>query len=269
MVSILRNKRDATRFQVLIEVASYGPTIHQRSVAGRLDITPQAVSEYLEQLTRDGLVNCTGRSKYQITDSGVNWLIKNSREMRAYFDRVDAIINNIALSPAIADNTIKCGQRIGLVMRGGILYAVAETGEKCTATASADAGAGEDVGVCDVQGLIEFRHGKVTILVIPGIAGGGSKNADLKTLKKHISAASYIGAIGLEPFAALQKIGLAPDRFCFYGVSAFAADACLHGLFPTIVCAETDWYQLIADLREKNTEYESINLSTGSTTKLE
>ncbi|WP_249641766.1 hypothetical protein [Dehalococcoides mccartyi] len=40
MVEILRNKSFATRFQILIEIATHGPTIQQRAIAQELSITP-------------------------------------------------------------------------------------------------------------------------------------------------------------------------------------------------------------------------------------
>ena len=49
MVEILRNKNLATRFQILVEIARSGPNIQQRDIAGKLGVTPQAISEYIKQ----------------------------------------------------------------------------------------------------------------------------------------------------------------------------------------------------------------------------
>ena len=41
MVEILQNKNSATRFQILVEIAASGPNIQQKSIAAKLDVTPQ------------------------------------------------------------------------------------------------------------------------------------------------------------------------------------------------------------------------------------
>jgi putative transcriptional regulator len=61
-MQILRNKNLTTRFQILVEIADKGPLIHQRTIARELAITPQAVSEYIAQLVKEGLLKAEGRS---------------------------------------------------------------------------------------------------------------------------------------------------------------------------------------------------------------
>ena len=53
MVEILRNKNLATRFQILVEIARSGPNIQQRDIAGKLGVTPQAISEYIKQMVKE------------------------------------------------------------------------------------------------------------------------------------------------------------------------------------------------------------------------
>ncbi len=54
MVEILRNKNLTTKFQILVEIASKQPNIQQKDIAKKLKITPQAVSDYIKQLLKDG-----------------------------------------------------------------------------------------------------------------------------------------------------------------------------------------------------------------------
>ncbi|GAI54332.1 unnamed protein product [marine sediment metagenome] len=67
MVEILRNKNAATRFQILVEIAAMQPNIQQRDIAKTLNVTPQAVSDYVKQLLKDGLLISRGRSRYQVS----------------------------------------------------------------------------------------------------------------------------------------------------------------------------------------------------------
>ena len=68
MIEVLRNKNMTTRFQILVEIASAGPAVQQKEIARNLDITPQAVSDYIAQLAREGLLAAEGRARYQVTN---------------------------------------------------------------------------------------------------------------------------------------------------------------------------------------------------------
>ena len=94
MVEILRNKNLATRFQILVEIADNGPNIQQQDIAKKLDVTPQAISDYVRQLLNEGLLTSAGRSRYNVTNDGVNWIIKVLRELRAYITFIQKAISN-------------------------------------------------------------------------------------------------------------------------------------------------------------------------------
>ncbi|MGB2855833.1 MAG: winged helix-turn-helix transcriptional regulator, partial [Dehalococcoidia bacterium] len=47
MTQLLRSINLATKFQILVEVAANQPDIQQRDIAERLDLSPQAVSDYV------------------------------------------------------------------------------------------------------------------------------------------------------------------------------------------------------------------------------
>ena len=58
-----RNKNISTRLQVLVEIADSGPAVSQKIIALKLNVTPQAVSEYIRQLIDERLVISAGRSR--------------------------------------------------------------------------------------------------------------------------------------------------------------------------------------------------------------
>ena len=70
MVDILRNKNLATRFQILVEIAANQPDVRQKYIARKLGITPQAVSDYIKQLLKDGLILAEGRLRYRVSIKG-------------------------------------------------------------------------------------------------------------------------------------------------------------------------------------------------------
>lgn len=53
VVGILQNKNSASRFQILVEIATHGPGISQKSIAAKLGFTPQAISDYIHQLPEE------------------------------------------------------------------------------------------------------------------------------------------------------------------------------------------------------------------------
>ena len=56
MIEVLRNKNLTTKFQILVAIAEGGPDIQQRAIARELEITPQAVSDYIAQLIQEKLL---------------------------------------------------------------------------------------------------------------------------------------------------------------------------------------------------------------------
>jgi len=68
MAQIQRNRNLDTKFQILVQIAANQPNIQQKDIAQRLDVTPQAVSEYIKEMVKDGSVTSDGRSIYRITN---------------------------------------------------------------------------------------------------------------------------------------------------------------------------------------------------------
>jgi len=265
MPQILRNKNLATKFQILVEVAANQPNVQQKYVAQKLGVSSQAVSEYINELVKDGWLVSDGRSRYRVTRDGVNWLLNAFRELREYSTFVEKAVTNIAVCAAVAGCDLSAGQAVALKMKDGLLYATAAgkaaRGKTATGTAIADARKGEDVGVSNIEGIVELAMGKVTVLAVPDIQGGGSKSTDLAVLKRELGKKGPVGAIGIEAFTALRGIGVEPHYF--YGVSEAAIEAAQSGLSFLIVCAHDQIPHLLARLREENVDYELVDLRRG------
>ena len=255
MAEILRNKNQTTRFQILVALADGGPNIRQQEIARKLDVTPQAISDYISQLIRDGLLAQDGRSQYRITNNGVNWMIKVMRELRSYLGAVEKAVNNISVSAAVAGDDFSKGQKVGLKMRGGLLVATAEIGQGATGIAAMDARAGDDIGITGIDGIVELSIGRVTILRLPGVLAGGTRLVNLDSLKREVKRRHFIGAVGIEAIIALRSI---KADFQMYGVSEAVIEAARCGLNPLVVCVEGEISDIIKRLEAESIDCEIV-----------
>ncbi len=259
MAQILRSKNLATKFQILLEIAANQPNIQQKEVAKKLDITSQAVSEYVKELMKDGWLSSQGRSRYRVTREGVDWILRMARQLRSYISFVGKVLSDISTSTAIADGDLSIGQPVSLYMKNGLLFASSDIGgEGARGIAVSKASKGEDVGVSNVQGVIELKTGKVTIGKVPNVQEGGSRNTNLAQLKEEIGEGILVGAIGIEAMVVLKQAGIKPDYV--YGVKEAAIEAAYCGLPILIVCAEDSVTGLMQSLEEENLEYKIVDL---------
>jgi putative transcriptional regulator len=253
LIEVLRNKNLTTRFQILVEIASAGPSVQQREIARNLDITPQAVSDYIAQLSAEGLLVAEGRARYRVTNEGVNWIIKTLRELGDYNAFIQRAITNLSTCAAIADDDLKKGQKVGLRMKDGLLFATASQNYKASGITTSGANSGEDVGITGIEGIVPLEVGRVTILRVPGIQRGGSSKVNYDILKQRLAKSDLVTALGLESLAALRKTGAG---FQHYGAAAAAIEAAKSGLKPLVVCVDSEAADLIARLEKERIAYQ-------------
>jgi putative transcriptional regulator len=258
MVEILQNKNSATRFQILVEIAASGPSIQQKSIAVRLGVTPQAISDYIHQLVKENLVVSTGRSHYRVSPKGVNWMLKVLRELRSYSSLVEQAVTNITVCAAIAESDIEQGQAVGLKMKDGLLFATSQPNGGARGIAVSSVSQGEDVDVSNIEGLVELTSGSVTILQVPVVQKGGSRQVDLERLQAQVTNNQQVGAIGIEALVALRRVGIEPGYI--YGVTEAAIEAAQCGLSFIIVGTDDAIPGLIKRLQEESLNYELVDL---------
>ena len=259
MVELLQNKNSATRFQVLVEIAASQPDIQQKEIAARLNISPQAVSQYVNRLIEDGMVVSDGRSRYTATKEAVNWILKTLRELDSYTSSVRKAVTSITTCAAMAESNLKKGQTVSLVMENGILVAKSHAGLGAKGIVVTDARQGEDVGIANIEGIVSLNHGKVTILTMPTIQKGGSSDIDIDKLKRHTDAKNLSGAIGIEALVALRKESIEP--LYFYGVTDAAIEASYSGIPFLVVCTDDDVPELINNLNKENIDFDLLDIS--------
>jgi len=258
MIEVLRNKNLTTKFQILAEIADNGPDIQQREIAGKLDITPQAVSDYISQLIGDNFLVSEGRSTYRVTNEGINWVIKELKELNSYSISIQRAVNNISVCAAIAEVDLEKGRKVGLRMKDGLLFASASVQDGAAGVTCSAAPAGGDIGITEISGIVSLETGKVVILKVPGIERGGSAKLNTDALNRHIRGRQIVGSVGLEAYAALHRTGI---QFYRFGAVEAAIEAAKCGLNPLVVCVETEIAGLVTRLEQERILYELLDAS--------
>ncbi|MDD4924572.1 MAG: winged helix-turn-helix transcriptional regulator [Dehalococcoidales bacterium] len=255
MIEVLKNKNQTTKFQILVEIADKGPDIQQREIARELDITPQAVSDYIAQLINDGMLVALGRSSYRVTNEGVNWVIKALKELNSYNLYIQRAVNNISICAALAEADLKNNQQVSLKMKDGLLYASPEIDNGASGFTVSSVKVGEDVGISGVQGIVPLKTGNITIFKVPDIARGGSRKVNYDALKKYAASGDIIAGLGIESYAALSKSGV---DFYRYGVVDVTVEAARTGLNLLVCCVEGELNELIIRLEKEKIHYELV-----------
>ena len=257
---ILQSKSEMTKFQVLTEIAAHQPNVRQKEIAVKIGITPQAVSEYIKELTAEGLIHSDGRVRYKITKDGVEWVLENASELKRYSQLVmEDIISHVSTWTAICDEDIRKDEKVFIEMREGLLYANKGKDTGIYGAAIMNGEKGYDIGVTDLKGFMHVDTASVTICKIPRIKRGGSSHANLERLKPIVDSKPYIGAVGTEALMALRRIGVIPD--VMFGASESVIQAAYHGLASVIVIVEDEVSYLMGLLENESIPYEIMDLS--------
>ncbi len=257
MVDVLDNKRVATRLRILVEIAERQPAVSQGEIAEEVGVTSQAVSEYIRELVDEGFVEKEARSRYRVTNEGVDWLFRAAENVRRFANHVtEDVLGAMGEDAAIATDAISEGDPVSLSIEDGLLRATPGTEGRATGVASTDAAAGTDVGVTNFEGVIELDPGTVTVLQVPPVRAGGSRAVDGETVETVTEAVDRVVASGIEAVVALEQYDVEPAVTVAAGEVAAAATE--RGLDVAVV-ATTDAVGRITDvLRDGDVSYEVL-----------
>jgi len=230
---LLRDKGEFTKFQILFEVMRNQPHIKQKDISDALGITIQAVSKYFKKLKKEGLLEAgSEKADYRLTPMAIAKLREDVKNLERYVTSVKHEMKIERYLPAMATKPIKAGDKVGLMMKKGVLYAVASNNPAAEAfgIATTDASRGEDVGLKDLQGEVKLRQGKILIVKLPSIRQGGSRAVDLVKVRAFYEGfkPDRIGVMGAVGRAILNKLRLKAD--IEFGISRAAALAASRGL---------------------------------------
>ncbi|MXR41186.1 winged helix-turn-helix transcriptional regulator [Halobaculum sp. WSA2] len=279
-LGVLRHKRDATRYRILVEIAERQPAVSQREIADAIGITAQAVSEHLGDLVEGGFVDREGRGRYRVTKEGVDWLISRTDELSEYLEHVTSdVLGDVEVETALADGPVQEGDRVALSMRDGALHARsvvdgdvgdatagsdgdtdgADDADGATAVAVTSAESGRDVGVAEFDGVVDYELGAVTAVPVPAVRDGGSGAVDPDRLRTLVDDADLVVAAGTESMAALGRLDREPDvRF---GTTDAVREAAMRGLDVVLVVVASQLSAHAEGLRETAVGYEVVDAS--------
>jgi putative transcriptional regulator len=270
-MNVLRDLRSITKLLILVELKSQ-PRIKLRDLAHKLDITVQGVSEYLKLMIHENLISKIN-GDYRLTQQGVEFLHTNMSELKSFVDTSISELNIINACTAVAGEDLNSGDKVSLLMHDGELIATKmkkNDRSKSHGEILYDARFGEEVAIVELEGIIEFKYGKITILELPSILVGGSRALDLKKVKRVLRSIKYdkivfSDVIGKNLF---NKLRIKPD-IEFSAIPA-AIEAALKGLnviltTPTEMLANT-----ISFIEEKNSKMKNkVDYSVIPITELE
>jgi putative transcriptional regulator len=256
--SVLQSKRNATRYQILVQIAERQPAVSQQEIADAIGVTSQAVSDYLLDLAEQEFVTKHGRGRYEVTKEGVDWLMSHTDELREFVHHVsEDVIGQVEIETAIATTAISEGETVSLTMQDGVLRALSGDVGNATAIAVTNANADQDVGVTNFEGIVDHEVGVVTIVSIPHVEDGGSATVDPTTIADYIDTHELVATAGTEALAAARAASREPDiRF---GTAAAVQEAATKGL-DILLLATTNVLSAHTDeLREENISYEVVD----------
>jgi putative transcriptional regulator len=258
---VLRSKRDATRYRILVQIAERQPAVNQREIADAIGITSQAVSDYIRGLVEEGYVDKGGRGRYEVTKEGVDWLISRTDELRSFVAHVsEDVIGQVDIETALATTDIAEGETVSLTMRDGVLHAMSGGAGSATAVAVTHADAGRDVGITNFAGVVDYDLGTVTVISIPQVQHGGSSVVDFAEISSMAAEHDLVAVAGAEALATARAAALEPDiRF---GSVEAVQEAATKGL-DVLLLSATDALSSHTDkLREGNISYEVVDAVT-------
>ncbi|RZN62935.1 winged helix-turn-helix transcriptional regulator [Methanonatronarchaeum sp. AMET6-2] len=242
-----------TKLKILVEVARNQPGIKQTNIARKFGITPQAVSENIKILKKDGLIN-ESEEGYYVTIEGVQRIIDQSELIKQFYKDIQRnVLNKIPYFTAIAETEINEDMKVGLYMERGLLKADKPKNTSAQGVATSDADKGDEVNIKNISGIIDMSPGNVTVVRVPPKEEGGSDiglEVDLD-INPDLTA-----AIGLPGLVAMRKNNGEPD--VFFGAKHAVSEAASHGLDVLVFCSHTKLQELIDNLEEQNLKYDIV-----------
>lgn len=249
-MKLLRDKRELTKVLLLFELTTnrYGTF---KPLAEKFEITIQAISEYFKIMTDEGLMQKLD-DVYKPTQQGVEFLHKNFSELREFVDNGIEKLAIVNKTVAIAGNKIARGDRVGLFMENGFLVAYKNRRSNSTGIAQTDSAADEEVEISDLDGIVSLKPGKITIISLPEIEQGGSKEVSLTKLKFKFEQLKpdLLGVKGVtgEIIARKLKFG----NTIKYALGQGAMEATQHGLNVAILTSEEHCTDIKLELEKLN-----------------
>lgn len=171
-------------------------------------------------------------------------------------DFADALENEIPVRYAIANMDFLAGEKVGLVLREGVLLAVSpeDTGTNAFGKTLHPARKGDDIPIHYLNGTIEQSLGSIYVVRVPGIREGGSKMVNIRHVKRMLDEKKpeRTGAMGTSAKALVRKL----DLTCHYDVEVIQAGiaAALRGMDVMIFASGKMAERALRKIERNNTK---------------
>lgn len=256
---LLRDVRASTEFLLLLEL-SRAPRLKLRELGERLEITPQAVSEYLHRLERRGLLS-GGRGELRLTQEGVEYLHRKFEELREFVVATTAQLPVIAETEAFAASRIQQGDPLGLKMERGRLMARPRISSSSRGVALSAAERGEAVRVGSLEGILELEPGEILLLELPPASAGGARElASEVCARLRREGVEVVGSV--DPWGATVAAAAEQSDELRFAPAHAAIAAAQRGLRVALLGCEADVRRTIRELEELHAEGEAVRWRT-------
>lgn len=238
-MNVLRDLRLSTKLLILLEVAK-SPRLRLKSLAEELGMTVQGVSEYIQRMSEEGLVENAGG--YVTTKKGVQFLHEHFTDLKSFVESASRDLSIVNICTALARTDVLKGDRVGLFMENGLLTAYASRKSDSTGIAASDGRRGEDIAVKDLEGIVRLRPGRLWILKVPSAASGGTRKMSLEKLERRLQSIEHevIAIFGIEADVLSKKLGY--EATVRFAPIPAAIEACQKGL-SVLLLVSMDYYK--------------------------
>lgn len=263
-MNLLRDLRQSTQLLFLHEVTANRHT-RLRTIAERLGMTVQGTADYAHRLEGEGLL-VISEGEYRPTKQGIQYLQLCLRELRTFVDQAGRSVAFVETTEALAGAAARRGDRLGLFMEGG--YLVAYPGRMSTSTgiAAEDAAKGDRVAVRALEGIVELRPGRVTVVRIGPMSPSTGRTATPSVRKIQQRAhGALVATMDIPGLVAARRLGLRPR--IEFGVLPAVVEAAERGVKVVVLVPEERAAEAVQAIEEENAKledkipYESLALA--------
>jgi predicted transcriptional regulator len=220
-------------------------------LAQKLNVTQQAISEYITKMKQQGLVQKVER-QYKPTVTGVSLLQQEMLTLKEFTDDCVQHLSLITNCISIAATSVKKGQTVSLYMDNGWLYASTNKSCSSTGTALSSAQPGEAVPIGTLKGILDHTLGKISFFSLRDPFLPSQKTFDTKKLENHFKTVSLdtIAVLDAKAKVISKDIGIKPE--IQYGGIHAVIDAAQRGLHVGVLGYKQNIQTALAYLEKQN-----------------
>ncbi len=218
-----------------------------KGLAEKLDMTVAGASEYVKAMEKDGLIRRAG-GEYRATKKGVEFLQERFRALRSFVETSARDLAIIDQAVALSAAEFQEGDRVGLFMEHGGLVARRRPSPS-TGLAVNAAKRGEPVWVRNLEGIVELRPGKVSIVRVTARSPGDGAHRALRRVRPDL-----VAVLDVQAKVIAAKLAVKPS--IEFAAVAGTIEAAQRGLRVLLLCPEGRVAEVVAAIEEANARSE-------------